>query len=145
MSCSARLVLTPRRAPSCRETNMKVRQATPVTSELADISTLARFDGEYPKPVLCDGAALGVLPLSPGLGLVWRDQSCLWGAVVPGCRRACRAAGAGWGMELGAAGDGAGEGAGMELGATGMELGAAGTGQGMELGAAGMELNRCMS
>ncbi|XP_040546645.1 phospholipid-transporting ATPase ID isoform X1 [Gallus gallus] len=32
------------------ETNMKVRQATPVTSELADISTLARFDGE----VICE-------------------------------------------------------------------------------------------
>lgn len=95
MSCSAGLVLTPHRAPPCRETNMKVRQATPVTSELADISTLARFDGECPTIVLCDGAALGVLPLSLGLGLVWRDESCLWGAVVLGCKRVCRASGVG--------------------------------------------------
>lgn len=29
-----------------RETNMKVRQAIPVTSELADIGKLAKFDGE---------------------------------------------------------------------------------------------------
>lgn len=29
-----------------RETNMKVRQAIPVTSELGDISKLAKFDGE---------------------------------------------------------------------------------------------------
>lgn len=29
-----------------RETNMKVRQAIPVTSELGDISRLAKFDGE---------------------------------------------------------------------------------------------------
>lgn len=29
-----------------RETNMKVRQAIPVTSELSDISKLAKFDGE---------------------------------------------------------------------------------------------------
>lgn len=31
---------------SSRETNMKVRQAIPVTSELGDISKLAKFDGE---------------------------------------------------------------------------------------------------
>lgn len=30
----------------CRETNMKVRQAIAVTSELGDISKLAKFDGE---------------------------------------------------------------------------------------------------
>lgn len=29
-----------------RETNMKVRQAIPITSELGDISKLAKFDGE---------------------------------------------------------------------------------------------------
>lgn len=29
-----------------RETNMKVRQAIPVTSELGDISKLAKFDGK---------------------------------------------------------------------------------------------------
>lgn len=31
---------------SSRETNMKVRQAIPITSELGDISQLAKFDGE---------------------------------------------------------------------------------------------------
>lgn len=31
---------------ACRETNMKVRQAIPVTAELGDTSQLARFDGE---------------------------------------------------------------------------------------------------
>lgn len=31
---------------ACRETNMKVRQAIPVTVELGNTSQLARFDGE---------------------------------------------------------------------------------------------------
>lgn len=41
--------VTPRLSPA-RETNMKVRQAIPVTSELADTSRLAQFDGESPAP-----------------------------------------------------------------------------------------------
>lgn len=66
-----------------RETNMKVRQAIPVTSELGDTSKLALFDGECLKAARCDGAARGCPPPSLGLGppCSWRDQDCPCGAV----------------------------------------------------------------
>lgn len=54
---------------ACRETNMKVRQAIPVTAELGDTSQLAHFDGEYLPPALCHGAAPTFLPPPP-----WADK-----------------------------------------------------------------------
>ncbi|KAI1229883.1 hypothetical protein IHE44_0010588, partial [Lamprotornis superbus] len=52
---------------ACRETNMKVRQAIPVTAELGDTSQLAHFDGECLAPALCHRAAPTFLPPSPWL------------------------------------------------------------------------------
>lgn len=42
---------SPPRFVMCRETNMKVRQAIPVTSELGDTGKLAGFDGECLRPM----------------------------------------------------------------------------------------------
>lgn len=69
------------------ETNMKVRQAIPVTAELGDTSKLACFDGECLQPALCHRAASTFLPPSPWLDqdqprgiVILRLEADLWGA-----------------------------------------------------------------